>query len=75
MSERESDMSDSIIEAEHNRQVAVMTEHGSIDPDCATCQRTFLSAERPVNVMAPRHTASVRCQSGKRPHCTCDTCF
>lgn len=23
----------------------------------------------------PRHLASSRCQSGKRPHCTCDTCY
>jgi hypothetical protein len=23
----------------------------------------------------PGHTASVRCMSGRRPHCTCDTCF
>ncbi len=25
--------------------------------------------------MMPRHTASELCESGKRPHCTCDTCF
>lgn len=25
--------------------------------------------------MMPSHTASSRCESGKRPHCTCDTCF
>lgn len=25
--------------------------------------------------MMPRHTASEHCESGKRPHCTCDTCF
>lgn len=23
----------------------------------------------------PDHDPSPRCQSGKRPHCTCDTCF
>lgn len=23
----------------------------------------------------PNHFASSRCQSGKRNHCTCDTCF
>lgn len=23
----------------------------------------------------PYHDASPRCESGKRPHCTCDTCF
>ena len=25
--------------------------------------------------MMPSHTPSSRCESGKRPHCTCDTCF
>lgn len=23
----------------------------------------------------PRHDPSPRCESGKHPHCTCDTCF
>lgn len=23
----------------------------------------------------PRYNPSERCESGKRPHCTCDTCF
>lgn len=23
----------------------------------------------------PRRTPSSRCESGKRPYCTCDTCF
>lgn len=36
-------------------------------PDC--------DFRRPAVGMAPRHTASVRCMSGQRPHCTCDTCF
>lgn len=25
--------------------------------------------------MMPSHTASGHCESGKRPHCTCDVCF
>lgn len=25
--------------------------------------------------MMPSHTASENCESGKRPHCTCDTCY
>jgi hypothetical protein len=25
--------------------------------------------------MFPSHTASPNCESGKRPHCTCDVCF
>jgi hypothetical protein len=27
------------------------------------------------DLMMPYHTPSPRCESGKRPHCTCDTCF
>jgi hypothetical protein len=37
--------------------------------ECKTCD-----AYR-HETMAPRHTASPNCQSGKHPHCTCDTCF
>lgn len=25
--------------------------------------------------MMPSHDPSPRCESGKKPHCTCDTCF
>lgn len=25
--------------------------------------------------MMPPHTPSKNCESGKRPHCTCDVCF
>lgn len=52
-----------------------MIESGTIDPDCAYCQRTFLAAENPASVMAPSHRASAGCKSGSRPHCTCDACF
>lgn len=30
---------------------------------------------RPAVGIGPRHKASDFCRSGKRPHCTCDTCF
>lgn len=35
-------------------------------PECA--------AWKPGKMM-PNHKASDRCESGKRPHCTCDICF
>lgn len=38
---------------------------------CDYCRRLALARED----FAPRHTASDRCRSGKRAHCTCDTCF
>ena len=25
--------------------------------------------------MMPSHDASPRCESGRHPHCTCDTCY
>lgn len=38
---------------------------------CKTCD-----AERQRNnTFFPPHDASPRCESGKRPHCTCDACF
>jgi hypothetical protein len=39
--------------------------------ECAYCDR--LRAER--STYHPNHNASPRCQSGRRDHCTCDTCF
>lgn len=39
--------------------------------DCRGCDVFFDNPD----AMAPRHNASSRCQSGKRPHCTCDTCW
>jgi hypothetical protein len=35
-------------------------------PGCAAIER---------GEMGPRHQPSPRCESGKHPHCTCDTCF
>ncbi len=36
---------------------------------CVTCSQHIASE------MMPPHDASDRCESGKRPHCTCDVCF
>lgn len=39
-------------------------------PGCPTCDTD------PENKkMMPPHDASERCESGKYPHCSCDTCF
>lgn len=37
--------------------------------DCSRCVSQGRTA------FAPNHEASRSCQSGKRPHCTCDRCF
>jgi len=39
--------------------------------DLAPCQQCISIGDG----FGPRHEASRRCESGKRPHCTCDTCF
>lgn len=46
---------------------------GFYDPTCAACKPV---AEHPtLNPFQPRHDPNPRCRSGKRPHCTCDSCF
>lgn len=53
--------------------VATVAQHRRLLPpgECAYCDR-----EREAgNIMFPSHDASSRCESGKRSHCTCDTCF
>jgi len=53
-----------------------MQATGAYDPDCRACQRYFgESTTHPFYIIAPRHTASPRCESGGHPHCTCDPCF
>lgn len=47
---------------------------GWLDPKCEEC-REFYTAAMPTRVFAPHHRASAACESGKRPHCTCDRCF
>lgn len=37
--------------------------------ECAYCDQHC------YDEMMPKHEASPRCESGKRPHCTCDICF
>ena len=45
------------------------TERRQRDPGCATC------AGLAPGALAPPHDASPRCESGKRPNCSCDICF
>ena len=41
------------------------------DRYCEICQPAMAGGTK----MVPYHDASDRCQSGKRTHCSCDTCF
>ncbi len=56
-----------------------LEDNGFICPDCMTCTREFYpEIKKGKNfsyIHAPSHKAKDRCESGKRNHCTCDTCF
>jgi hypothetical protein len=47
-------------------------DHGKApEGECVYCDKERAAGNR----YHPRHNASERCQSGKRPHCSCDTCY
>lgn len=62
-----------------NDYLLSLVREGRIDKDCKMCQEIFipriLEGAHLTDIFAPRHKPSSRCQSGKHPHCTCDTCF
>lgn len=62
---------------ERDRHIKRWESEGRLDPECPFCKSEFYAKTRtfPQDVFAPNHTASSRCESGKRSHCTCDTCF
>jgi len=39
--------------------------------DCKYCQE----CKEKGDTAMPPHNASINCQSGKKDHCTCDTCY
>jgi phage FluMu protein Com len=55
--------------------IARWERDGYLDPNCPRCQEFYDSKLTPNLVFAPHHKAKDNCESGKRPHCTCDTCF
>ena len=60
--------------AEFNRRVGSRpTPRRQFDTsgDCKTCE----TEREKGNSFFPPHDASPRCESGKRPHCTCNVCF
>lgn len=52
-----------------------MERAGELDPGCLGCRERYDYPGMPWEVFMPNHKASPRCESGRRPHCTCDTCF
>jgi hypothetical protein len=57
--------------------IARLEKSGDLDPKCLFCVDHFYRDLKAGKGMpfAPRHKASLGCMSGRRAHCTCDTCF
>ena len=60
---------EAVIVALDDNQLSAPTLRRKVVSGCRACNR---SRHDP---MMPYHDASPNCQSGHRPHCTCDTCF
>lgn len=60
-----------------DERIAHYESTGAIAAGCRLCDEAAYPVLRAGHDMPfmPRHTASSRCRSGHRPHCTCDTCF
>lgn len=52
-------------------QAPARRQHKLEPGQCAYCDRE----REDGNDWHPSHDASQNCQSGKHPHCSCDTCF
>lgn len=62
------------MEEDRDAIIQRMEASGALVPTCCACLE-FYETPDPRDTFAPCHQASPRCQSGKRSHCTCDTCF
>ena len=60
-------------EKQRQERIKRMERMGLLDPDCSGCREFYKHPT--VSPFAPNHNASEGCESGKRPHCTCDACF
>lgn len=55
--------------------IARWEREGWLDRDCPGCQDFYTFTGYPFDYHAPNHKASPGCESGKRPHCTCASCW
>lgn len=53
------------------QKLARWERDGIIVRDCKGCEPLYADPD----AMCPRHQGSEYCESGKRPHCTCDLCW
>jgi hypothetical protein len=57
-------------------RIARLVKIGVLVSGCPRCESDIAEIRKTgVLPMGPAHQASPSCASGKRPHCTCDTCF
>lgn len=52
-----------------NDKTFTTKRQATAEAECSYC------VEYKGDSMMPAHTASAHCESGKRPHCTCDVCY
>jgi hypothetical protein len=64
-----------VVDETRTEQIVRLEATGLLDPNCPGCRERYESASKPCDVFAPSHKASERCESGGRPHCTCDVCW
>jgi hypothetical protein len=50
-------------------------KEGLLDPECFQCGEFRDFPGMPWDCFAPLHKPNPGCDSGQRPHCTCDSCF
>lgn len=63
-----------LVKAESREEkIERLETQGSLDPTCPGCKEFY--EHQTLSPFAPSHRASAGCESGRRPHCTCDTCF
>jgi hypothetical protein len=59
--------------------IRTLERSGALVPGCNMCETFFYpeirNGRKFPNIHAPRHETNPHCESGRRPHCSCDTCF
>ncbi len=68
------------LEQERAAVIARLENHGYLDPACKGCQESYAHYRTKwepggLGPFVPSHKPSPLCESGKRPHCTCDMCW
>ena len=68
-------MNDAELKTKREEMIKRWESEGRLSPTCPGCKEFYDYPGLPIDVFAPSHKPSGGCESGKRPHCTCDYCF